>query len=258
MCCVLTVLSIYSLLSLRMVGPATVGVVATFGQVGPQVLTSGWHVCSPFANVIVFTTKTMMLEETHQVPTAEGLNVVIDVALLYHINPAKARDVYLSLGENYQQIVVEPELASALRGVTADHEARALYNSSRDVIQGRLLTLLGETLSLRGVIVESVLLKQVMLPPLVKQSIEAKAQAEQDAEKMVFVLQKEKQEAHRKRIEAEGIKAFQQVVSEGISAELLQWKGIEATEKFSDSPNTKIVIMGHAQDSMPVMLGGGR
>merc|ERR550537_1178161 len=108
----------------------------------------------------------------------------------------------------------------------------------------------------RGVVLEDVLLKAVTLPSQLTHSIELKAQAEQDSARMEFVLAKERQEADRKSIEARGIAQFQTIVSEGISPALLQWKGIEATEKLSESPNSKIVIMGNTKESLPVILGG--
>merc|ERR1719482_292700 len=107
----------------------------------------------------------------------------------------------------------------------------------------------------RGLIVEDVLLKAVRLPSLLTHAIELKAQAEQDSARMEFVLTKERQEAERKSVEAKGIAAFQRIVSEGISPALLQWKGIEATEKLAGSTNSKMVIMGNGKDSLPVLLG---
>lgn len=113
---------------------------------------------------------------------------------------------------------------------------------------------LKEKLTPRGIIIEDVLLKDIKLPAELTKAIELKAQAEQEAIRMEFVLQKEKQEAERKAIEAQGIASFQKIVSEGISAQLLQWKGIEATEKFADSTNTKIIVIGNDSGSLPVLL----
>merc|ERR1712151_1433734 len=128
--------------------------------------------------------------------------------------------------------------------------------AQRGMLQNNLTVSMEETLAPRGIIVEQVLLRSVLLPSQLKASIEAKAQAEQDAKRMEFVLQKEKQEADRKTIEATGIAEFQRIVTEGITPSLLQWKGIEATEKFTDSPNSKLVIMGNSKASMPVMFSG--
>merc|ERR1711904_461547 len=132
----------------------------------------------------------------------------------------------------------------------------ALYTSGRSEIQRKLKAEMIAVLEPRGIVLEDVLLKAIVLPNQLIHSIELKAQAEQDAARMEFVLQKERQEAERKTIEAHGIAQFQHIVSEGISPALLQWKGIEATEKLSESRNSKIVIMGNTKDSLPVILGG--
>merc|ERR1712008_587432 len=135
-------------------------------------------------------------------------------------------------------------------------EAKDLYGAQRALLQSNLTVAMEEALAPRGIIVEKVLLRPVSLPAQLKASIEAKAQAEQDAKRMEFVLQKEKQEADRKKIEATGIADFQRIVSEGITPSLLQWKGIEATEKFSESKNSKLVIMGNTGASLPVLMSG--
>ena len=118
----------------------------------------------------------------------------------------------------------------------------------------RLVQELKLKLEPRGIELEDVLLKGIKLPKQLTDAIELKAQAEQESARMEFVLSKEKQEAERKKVEAAGISAFQKIVSEGISAQLLQWKGIEATEKLAASTNSKIVVMGNSKDSLPVLL----
>jgi regulator of protease activity HflC (stomatin/prohibitin superfamily) len=114
---------------------------------------------------------------------------------------------------------------------------------------------LATALNPRGLLVENVLLRDIQLPQTLKTSIEAKQQAEQEALAMNFRLQKEKQEAERKRIEAAGIRDFQQIVAQGISPQLLEWKGIEATELLSKSPNTKVVVIGNPKNGLPLILG---
>ena len=136
-------------------------------------------------------------------PTKEGLTVELDVACLFHVTPDKVRDVFLTLGEKYSTTIVEPELASAVRGLTSEAEASALYTSGRAEMQAKLLSELQKVLSPRGITVESVLLKAVVLPDLLKSSIEQKVSAEQDSERMQFVIAKERQEAQRKTIEAQ-------------------------------------------------------
>merc|ERR1719316_2119009 len=245
-----------SLFSLRTVPPAHVGLVVTFGSVSLEVLPSGLHIVNPLAMVTVFSTKTSLLEQRNHVPTKEGLTVDLDVALLFRLQQDRVRDIYLSLGEDFVSVVIQPELSSAVRGLTSEADAKALYTSGRSEIQRKLKAEMIAVLEPRGIVLEDVLLKAIVLPDQLSQSIEQKAQAEQDAARMQFVLQKEQQEAERKTIEARGIAQFQHIVSEGISPALLQWKGIEATEKLSESPNSKIVIMGNTKESLPVILGG--
>lgn len=149
---------------------------------------------------------------------------------------------------------MEPEAASAVRGLTSESDAKALYSSGRNLIQDSVKAELMDKLTPRGIIIDDVLLKDLVLPDELTAAIEAKVKAEQDSARMQFVLQKERQEAERKAIEASGIAEFQKIVSEGISPNLLKWKGVEATEKFADSPNTKIIIIGNDSNGLPVLL----
>src|SRR5213594_1439949 len=159
------------------------------------------------------------------------------------------------MGEPYVEKVVEPTLRAAIRAATSAHSANALYTNARELVQAQIQDELKSQLAPRGVIVENVLLRDVQLPAMLKGSIEAKQQAEQDALRMSFVLQKEQQEAERKRIEAQGIADFQRIVAQGISAQLLEWKGIEATEKLAASTNTKVVVIGNTKTGLPIILG---
>jgi regulator of protease activity HflC (stomatin/prohibitin superfamily) len=151
---------------------------------------------------------------------------------------------------------MKPELASAVRGLTSEVEAKALYTSGRALIQEKLKVELAKVLMPRGIVVEDVLLKAVTLPKQLAASIELKAQAEQESARMQYVLSKERQEADRKEIEAKGIAAFQKIVSEGISPALLQWKAVEATEKLITSPNSKVIMVGNTHNDLPIMLSG--
>lgn len=173
---------------------------------------------------------------------------------LFRLDPTKAADLYREVGEDYIHTLLEPEAASAVRGLTSESDAKALYSSGRNLIQDSVKAELVSKLAPRGIIIDDVLLKDLVLPAELNAAIEAKVKAEQDSARMQFVLQKEKQEAERKAIEAGGIADFQRIVSEGISPNLLKWKGVEATEKFADSHNTKIIIMGNDANGLPVIL----
>jgi regulator of protease activity HflC (stomatin/prohibitin superfamily) len=251
-------LIILLLASLRTVPPAHIAVVTTAGKLGSETLQPGVHFTSPISGIHAFSTKTIKIEQTNEVPTKEGLSVTLNVSLLFHIEPSRARDIYLNLGKNYDELVVEPELSSAVRGLTSESDAKALYTEGRNVMQKRLKEELASKLVPRGIIVEDVLLKAVKLPQQLTNSIELKAQAEQESARMAFILEKERQEAERKSIEAIGIADFQRIVSEGISEQLLQWKGIEATERLAQSSNAKVVFVGNSQDSLPVLLSDAK
>jgi len=249
-----TLVLIWLIASVRTVPPAHVGLSITLGSVSNTALPSGIHLLNPLASVVLFNLKTQLLYTENSVPTQEGLNVELDVSILYHVEKDKVRDVYLALGEDFEKVLIIPELQSAVRGLTSEVSAKALYTSGRTEIHNKLVTELKEKLTPRGVVLEDVLLKGIKLPKQLTDAIELKAQAEQESARMEFVLSKERQEADRKKVEAAGISAFQKIVSEGISTQLLQWKGIEATEKLAASTNSKMVIMGNSKDSLPVLL----
>ncbi len=213
------------------------------------------HLINPLKTNHELSIRTQELKETASVPSAEGLVMNLDTSLIYHLNPEKAADVYQKIGPNYVMVLIEPNLRSAIREATASHSANALYSGEREMVAKQIVAQLTSQLSQRGVVVESILLRDIQLPNTLRASIELKQQAEQEALAMSFRLQKEKQEAERKRIEAQGISDFQRIVAQGISAQLLEWKGIEATENLAKSPNAKIVVIGSGKNGLPLILG---
>jgi len=233
-----------------------VGVKDFFGSVSSDVLTPGINLVFPFTRVVKMSVQTQELKETAEVPSKEGLTMDLEGSLLFRLDPTKAAEVYKRVGTNYAEIVVIPQIRSAIREVTASYDAKALYSSEREQIARETFELFQRMSQGRGIIAESVLLRKIGLPPVVASAIQEKLKREQEAEQMKFVLQKEQQEAERKRIEAQGIADFQRIVASGISAQLLEWKGIEATEKLALSPNTKIVVVGNPKSGLPIILGG--
>lgn len=240
--------------SIAYVPAGHVGVLTLFGRVTGDVLPEGTHFVNPFKGNNIMSIRTQELKETASVPSDEGLVMTLDTSLLFRLNPEKAAEVFQKIGPNFVEVVVEPNLRSAIRSVTAAHSANALYTGGREQVAQQIFNELAGQLSSRGVEVQSILLRDIQLPQMLKSSIEAKQQAEQDALRMAFVLQKEKQEADRKRIEAQGIRDFQQTVSQGISQQLLEWKGIEATERLANSANTKVIIVGNSKNGLPLVL----
>jgi len=237
------------------VGTGRVGVLTLFGRVTGEVLPEGIHLINPLKTNNEMSIQTQTLKESASVPSSEGLVMNLDTSLIDHLNPDRAADVFQKIGANYETVVIEPMLRAAIREATASHTANALYTGEREMVAKQINDQLTSQLNQRGLTVENVLLRDIQLPQTLKASIEAKQQAEQEALAMSFRLQKEKQEAERKRIEAAGIRDFQQIVAQGISPQLLEWKGIEATELLSKSANTKVVVIGNSKNGLPLILG---
>jgi prohibitin 1 len=232
-----------------------VGVLTLFGRVTGEVLPEGMHLINPFKTNNEMSIRTQEIKESASVPSSEGLVMNLDTSLIYHLDPEKASDVYQKIGPSYETVLIEPNLRAAIREATASHTANALYTGEREMVAKQIHDQMAGILGIRGVLVESILLRDIQLPLTLKSSIEAKQQAEQDALAMNFKLQKETQEAQRKRIEAQGIRDFQQIVAQGISPQLLEWKGIEATENLAKSPNSKVVVIGNNKNGLPLILG---
>lgn len=231
-----------------------VGVVDFFGIVSDRELKPGINLVNPLARIVKFSVKTQEVKEEMDVPSKEGLTVRMETSVLFHLDPDKAADVYKTVGPNYVEIILVPQFRSVTRGVTAAFEAKALYTAQREEITRLLQRDLERLVAPRGIMVETTPLRRIGLPASLTQAIEAKLGSEQESQRMEFVLTREKQEAERKRIEAQGISDFQNIVARGISNELLRWKGIEATEKLAASPNSKIVVIGSGRDGLPLIL----
>lgn len=253
---VAVVLVILLFMSVTMIGPGEVGVITLFGRVTDEVLYSGIHLVNPLKRVHEMSVRTQSLKESASVPSSEGLVINLDTSLVFHLRPEQAALIFREIGPRYIEVIVEPTLRSAIREATASHSANTLYSSAREEVASQIREHLSLELGKRGIEVEQILLRDIQLPATLRASIEAKQQAEQESLAMSFRLQKEKQEAERKRIEAQGIRDFQQTVSQGISQQLLEWKGIEATENLAKSSNTKIVVIGNPKNGLPLILGG--
>jgi prohibitin 1 len=251
---ILAVVIIVLMASTTSIPTGNVGVLTLFGRVTGETLPEGIHLVNPLKSVQKLSVQTQSVKESANTPSNEGLILALDTSLLFRLDKNKAAFVYQTIGENYAEKIVEPTLRAAIRASTSSHTANALYTNARELVQQQIQDELKTQLEPRGVIVENVLLRDVQLPATLKSSIEAKQQAEQDALRMNFTLQKEKQEAERKRIEAQGIADFQKIVATGISAQLLEWKGIEATEKLATSVNTKVIVIGNPENGLPLVL----
>jgi prohibitin 1 len=242
----------------RTVPAGNVGVKDFFGSVSSSTLSPGIGLVVPLTSVVKMSVQTQEIKEVAEVPSQEGLILSLETSLLFQLDPAKAVEIYRTVGSDYVGTIVEPQFRSAIREITASYEAKALYSAEREKIAGEIFTLFKRIAGDRGIIVQQVLLRKIGLPTVVANAIQEKLRREQEAEQMKFVLQKEQQEAERKRIEGQGIADFQRIVAQGISPQLLEWKGIEATEKLAASPNAKIVIVGNTKSGLPLVFSGDK
>ena len=238
------------------VGTGHVGGLTLFGKVqAGDTRGAGAHLINPLKTNNELSIQTQTLKESASVPSSEGLMMSLDTSLIYHLNPDRAAEVFQKIGADYENVVVEPTLRSAIREATASHTANALYTGEREMVAKQIYDQVSAQLNQRGLTVENVLLRDIQLPATLKAAIEAKQQAEQESLAMNFRLQKETQEAQRKRIEAAGVRDFQQIVAQGITPSLLEWKGIEATENLAKSANSKVVVIGNSKNGLPLILG---
>jgi prohibitin 1 len=239
----------------KIVPPGNVVVLVLLGKVYGTI-PEGVHLVNPLASMELMSVRTKEVFEHAEAPSREGLNVVLEISCLYHLESDKADKVYREIGPNYENVVVKPQFRSAIRDNTVKHESKDLYTSGREVITNEIFTELVADLKPRGFVVEKILLRRIQLPQMVVEAINSKLAADQQAQQMQFVLAKERQEAERKRIEAQGIQDFQKIISQGLSEQLLRWKGIETTKALAESNNSKIVIIG-GRDGLPLILNTG-
>jgi regulator of protease activity HflC (stomatin/prohibitin superfamily) len=254
--------------AVKQIEAGEVGVQSLFGKIEPRILESGLNVVNPLVNVTTFDIKTQnytmsaVQDEGHRegddairVLTADGLEVVIDLTVLYRVVPGEAPKILREIGDDYRDKIVRPVTRTKIRDNAVYYDAVALYSSKRDEFQNRIYKSIEENFKSRGLFLEQLLIRNINLPTSVKQSIESKINAEQDAQKMQFVLQKEKQEAERKRVEAQGIADYQQILSTGLSDKQLQYEMIKAQKEIATSPNAKVIIISGGKGNVPVMIG---
>ena len=242
-----------------------VGVKKLFGKVQPDVLESGLHFINPLYEVEKMDVKTQNYtmsgihdegqkqgDDAIRVLTADGLEVTIDLTVLYRIIPTDAPRLVRETGVDYEYKIVRPITRTRIRDNAVYYEAVALYSSKRDEFQNRIFNGIENDFKKRGLLLENLLVRNITLPAAVKNTIEQKIQAEQEAQKMQFVLQKEKQEADRKRIEAQGIADYQHIISESLTDKQLQYEQIKAYKEMALSQNAKVIVMG--KGGAPVIL----
>jgi regulator of protease activity HflC (stomatin/prohibitin superfamily) len=230
-----------------------VGVVELFGQVSERPLNPGIHLVNPFAEVEEFSSRLIDVKEVVEATSSEGLAFKIDVSLQYRLEPHKAVEVYKLIGTNETEIVIS-RFRSIIREITATYPAEAIYSTKRQEVANRLRQQLSEQLAPLGFAVDQVLLRGIQLPDTLQAAIQQKLATEQESQQMRFTLEKARQEAERKRIEAKGIADSQKIVTQGLNQQILQLREIEATEKLAGSDNAKVIIIGGGQGGTPLNL----
>jgi regulator of protease activity HflC (stomatin/prohibitin superfamily) len=243
-----------------------VGVQSIFGNVKKETLNSGLNFVNPLADIKELDLKTQNYtmsgvhdegskagDDAIKVLSADGLEVTIDLTVLFRIVSAKAPDIYKQIGLNYVDVIVRPLSRTRIRDISANYDAIALYSTKRDEFQTRIFNSIEKDFKDRGLVLEQLLVRNIALPESVKKTIESKINAEQDAQKMQFVLQKEKQEAERKRVEAQGIADYQRIITSTLTDKQLLYEQIKAQKDLAASPNTKIVIMGNSKGSQVLL-----
>jgi regulator of protease activity HflC (stomatin/prohibitin superfamily) len=241
-----------------------IGVQKLFGKVQSNVLYSGLHFINPMVDVIEVDTRTQNYtmsglhdegssanDDAIRVLTADGLEVSIDLTVLYRVIPTDAPKLIREIGMDYRDKVVRPISRTHIRDNAVYYDAIALYSTRRDEFQARIHKTIETEFKKRNMFLENLLVRNITLPTSVKNAIEAKINAEQEAQKMQFVLQKEKQEAERKRVEAQGIADYQRIINESLTERQLQYEQIKAMKELAASDNAKIIMMGKGT---PVIL----
>ncbi len=239
--------------SCTVVRQGEVGVKRTLGQYSDKIYTSGLKGYNPFISTIIkVPAQTTNLELQIDIPSKEGLTIRSEVSILYNIEPKKVPDIMRNLGVDYSNSVISPVFRSAVADISSKYFAKDMHSGSRAEIERAIKDLMMKTLDGKGIMIESVLLKSIQLPRSLSKAIEEKLESEQQAQRMEFVLQAARREAERKIIEAEGVRDANKIISQGLTDKILQFKGIEAWLKLSESPNSKVIISG--SNNTPVLL----
>jgi regulator of protease activity HflC (stomatin/prohibitin superfamily) len=247
----------------KQIEPGMVGVQKLFGKVSNNTLESGLNLINPLVKVVTFDIKTenytmsgvqdegsVQRDDAIHVLSADGLDVIVDLTVLYKVVPSEAPRILKEIGTDYKNVIVRPVCRTGIRDNAVYYDAVSLFSSKREEFQDRIFKAIESNFRDRGLLLEQLLVRNLTLPQSVKEAIESKINAEQEAQKMTFVLQRERQEAERKRVEAQGIADYQKILSSGLSDKLLQYEMIKA---ITASPNAKLIIMTN-EKGLPIMV----
>ncbi|MDZ4840000.1 MAG: prohibitin family protein [Bacteroidota bacterium] len=249
--------------------PGEVGVIVLFGSVSSDQIDNGLHLINPLADVVHFNVKAQNYtmsgvhdegektgDDAIRVLTADGLEVELDLTIIYQVIPSFAPRILQELGTDYNNKIVRPVSRTKVRDNAVYYDAISLYSRKRDEFQNRIFKDIEVDFKKRGIMLQQLLVRNITLPISVRQTIEGKINAEQESQKMQFVLQKERQEADRKRVEAQGIADYQKIISLNLTDKQLQYEQIKAQKEIATSPNSKVIIMGNSRT--PLILNEGK
>jgi prohibitin 1 len=250
----------------RLIKPGNVGVVIVFGKVHEEILKNGLHLVNPFAEIEPMSIRTedytmsgisregqIKGDDAIEALTSEGLMVRLDVTVWYHLIPEGAAEVYSKLGLNYVDKIVRPAARTSIRNIIANYKVEDVYTQNREAVSIQISENLREAVKDRNVQIERVLLRDVKLPDKVQNEINAKMAAKQEAEKMEFVLDKEKREAERKAVEAQGISDANKIIAKSLSGSYLQWYYIQTLQQLVNSPNNTVIVTPFDQKLTPLL-----
>lgn len=218
----------------------------------------GFQLVAPWNTMYIYDIKVRDAKENMDIVTSNGLTVGAEFSMRFRPKRDELPLLHSKIGRNYYSEVLGPVFRSSARQVLGRYKPEEIYSTKREAVERETFELLQKEIADKYLIVEGVYMRSFILPEQLKQAINNKLTQEQRSQEMEFVLQRESQEAERKRIEAEGVRDFQTIVSQGISERLLKWKGIEATMKLAESNNAKIIVVGNTGDSMPVILSADK
>ncbi len=254
--------------AIRQIDPGDVGVQVLFGDVKPTVLHEGLNVVNPLIKVEEMSVKTQNYtmsgtynegqqsgDDAIRVLSKDGLEVTLDMTLLYRIIPSDAPQIFKTIGIDYQVKIIRPIARSRIRENAVNYNATDLYSNQREAFELSIKKSIENDFKSRGIFLEQLLIRNINLPESVKKSIERKITAVQDAERMKYVLQKATQEAEVKRVAARGTSDAQKIINSGLSDKVLRYEAINVQKQLVNSPNSKIIVLGSGKGSPPFIIG---
>jgi len=216
----------------------------------------GFHVIAPWNDMHVYNVKIQENYEAMEVLSKNGLSIKIDLSFRYNAIEEKIGYLHDNIGKSYVNSIVKPEIRSVTREVIGNYLPEELYSSKREAIEDEIYAQTKERVENKYINIDAILIRDVTLPPTLQAAIEQKLKQEQESLEYEFKIDKAIKEAERKEIEAKGISEFQKIVNRTITPQLLKWKGVEATQEISKSPNSKVIVIGNGDGDLPIILGG--